>query len=264
MTVGEILSSNSSTSTEGFSYRTVPSGWLTSTHILTINPQEYRFTPVRAENGRETVGSIASRVNALAAVNGGFWKADGTPAGILKIDGVWHGTPVKPRGAIGWEEGGENVLMDRLLTRSESGETVPVPLNNPDSANEWKNLPHIVGGTPLLIANGVPVEDFAPEKTIEKFLTNRHARTAVGIKENGDAVLVVVDAYFYNFFGGMTMRELQKFMGNLGCVNALNLDGGKSSTMVVGGKVVNFPSGWEKENGTYEKRVSDAIVVLKG
>ena len=69
-------------------------------HILTVNPDECLIAPVRAK-GRETVLELANHYSATAGINGGFWKKDGTPQGILKIFHEWHGTPLKPRGAIG-------------------------------------------------------------------------------------------------------------------------------------------------------------------
>lgn len=65
---------------------------------------------------RETVAFLANRYGAVAAVNGGFWNRSGEPAGILKINDYWYGTPSKPRCAIGWLSNGQQVLIDRLLT----------------------------------------------------------------------------------------------------------------------------------------------------
>jgi len=56
----------------------------------------------------------------------------------------------------------------------------------------------------------------------------------------------------------MNLRELSELMLSLGCVDALNLDGGGSSTVYYQGKVVNSPSDPAKD-----RPVSDAIVVLR-
>jgi exopolysaccharide biosynthesis protein len=55
----------------------------------------------------------------------------------------------------------------------------------------------------------------------------------------------------------MTIPELEALMIELGCVEALNLDGGGSTTMVIRGKVVNSPS-----DPTGERPVSDALLVF--
>ena len=51
-------------------------------------------------------------------------------------------------------------------------------------------------------------------------------------------------------------------MLDLGCIEALNLDGGGSSTMVVEGKVINEPSGKIEEDGKWVEAVSDAILIF--
>jgi exopolysaccharide biosynthesis protein len=56
---------------------------------------------------------------------------------------------------------------------------------------------------------------------------------------------------------GMSFGELQALLARLGAIDALNLDGGGSTTMVVGGEVVNRPS-----DPTGPRPVSDAIIVI--
>ena len=257
----------------GFSYNTLSDGYFTSIHVLIINPNEHLIIPVRAQGDevkRETVATLASFHRATAAINGGFWKLNGDPAGALKIDHQWLATPIKPRGAIGWSPTNQRVLIDRILT-NYSLQDCPfgshievIPASNPPltTSEEWSDLEHIVGGTPVLVQNGHLVEDFSPEQTLESFLFKRHPRTAIGIKDNGDWVFVIVDGRFYGFFGGMTMKELADLMLTLGCINALNLDGGGSSTMVIEDKVVNTPCGEIEENGKYVDAVSDAILIF--
>ncbi|MBA2368171.1 MAG: phosphodiester glycosidase family protein [Candidatus Protochlamydia sp.] len=256
----------------GFTYESISNGFFTSVHILTVDPKEDLILPVRAsgdEISRETVAMLADRYEASAAINGGFWKTNGDPAGILKIDSIWHGTPVKPRGAIGWSQNGQIVLIDRVLTnyhlRDCPYETrlEVIPMTSHTSAEAWSELEHIVGGTPVLVRNGNIVEDFSSEQTLESFLVNRHSRTAIGIKDSGEWVCVVIDG-FYGLFGGMTINELAELMLDLGCAEAINLDGGGSSTMVLNGRVINDPCGKIRERGKHVEAVSDAILIFHG
>ena len=60
----------------------------------------------------------------------------------------------------------------------------------------------------------------------------------------------------------MTMKELANLMLRLGCMEALNLDVGGSSTMVIDGIVVNEPCGKMQENGKHVEAVSDAILIF--
>jgi hypothetical protein len=132
-------------------------------------------------------------------------------------------------------------------------------------SEEWMKMDYIVGGTPILIQNGKSITDFTSEQTKPTFLTDRHARTALGMLEDGHWVFIVVDGKLPEVSLGMTMDELVTFMVNLGCVKALNLDGGGSSTMVINGKIVNQPKGDrdEKDKENVERRVSDAILIME-
>jgi hypothetical protein len=96
------------------------------------------------------------------------------------------------------------------------------------------------------------------------FATTRHPRTAVGIAGNGRRVLfVVVDGRQPAYSVGMTNRELAGLMLALGARDALNLDGGGSTTMVVEDSsralhVVNKPS-----DPTGERTIGDALAILR-
>jgi len=255
-----------------FSYQHFSDDYSHSIHVLIVNPKEYAIGAVKATGEsiqRETVATLANRQGAVAAINGGFWKLDGSPAGILKIAQHWYGTPVKPRGAIGWANNGEAVVIDRVLTNydlnncSDKSLIEVFPVSDLHTTSEqWKEMEYIVGGTPLLISRGEIIEDYSSEKTIESFLTRRHPRTAIGIKNNGDWVFVVVDGQFHSFLGGMTIKELANFMFALGCTEALNLDGGGSSTLVIHGMVINDPCGSLPENNKQVEAVSDAILIF--
>jgi hypothetical protein len=136
------------------------------------------------------------------------------------------------------------------------------PLTGATSSDEWEELDYIVGGTPLLLRGGIKIGDFESEQTIPSFLSKKHARSAVGVLPSGHWLLVVVDKN--DQCAGMTIDELAGVMARLGCVDALNLDGGGSSTLVYEGAVKNHPCGDEDEGAGQEtvRRVSDAILVI--
>jgi hypothetical protein len=90
------------------------------------------------------------------------------------------------------------------------------------------------------------------------FLCSTNPRTAIGIKANGDILLVVIDGRQTGWSKGMTQIQEARFLKSLGAVDALNLDGGGSSTMVVRDVIKNRPS-----DGS-ERAVSSAIVILPG
>jgi len=125
---------------------------------------------------------------------------------------------------------------------------------------------YFLGGFPILLSKGEIPQNFDDANIESTLLLQRHPRTAVGIKSNGTWVFVVVDGRQSLFSVGMTMNELAYFMKSLGCVEALNLDGGGSSTFFYMGKVCNNPSGddWSlfKKAEIIERPVSDALVIL--
>jgi exopolysaccharide biosynthesis protein len=139
-----------------------------------------------------------------------------------------------------------------------------VPLLHPENKKRWNQFDDIVGGTPLLVDQKNLITDFSSEKTRIPFLEDRHSRTAIGIKANGNLLFVVVDGRQPNISIGMTMHELAQYMFDLGAFSALNLDGGGSSTMYLNGRVINDPASGEDDNKAEgeERAVSDAILIF--
>ena len=74
------------------------------------------------------------------------------------------------------------------------------------------------------------------------FTDVRHPRTLIGIDRHGAIWLVAIDGRQPDHSVGMTFAELLALCNRLDLVDALNLDGGGSTTMVVKGEVVNKPS----------------------
>lgn len=137
-------------------------------------------------------------------------------------------------------------------------------LNHPDDTGIWSTFPHIVGGSPVLVSDGMPMADFSVERLPDSFTKERHARTAIGINNQGKWLIVVVDGNNQANSIGMTLEELARFMHEIGSFYALNLDGGGSSTLVLEDKVANAPRGMVSKNPNdlqgIEKPVSDAIL----
>ncbi|MDZ7268136.1 MAG: phosphodiester glycosidase family protein [candidate division KSB1 bacterium] len=115
-----------------------------------------------------------------------------------------------------------------------------------------------IGGTPRLIRDGKISIESEIEFNRAGFATERHPRSAVGFDEkNHRMYFVVVDGRQPGYSVGMTLAELANFLSELGCTQAINLDGGGSSTLVVRGEVVNRPS-----DLTGERPVANALLLL--
>ena len=112
---------------------------------------------------------------------------------------------------------------------------------------------HTYSFGPNLLADGQPIEDFKGLTSL--YLRNLQPRSAVGMIEPYHYIFVVVDGRAPDYSQGVTMEELSQIMYDLGCVEAYNLDGGGSATMVFMGELVNRPQG-----RYHERKVADAIV----
>lgn len=115
----------------------------------------------------------------------------------------------------------------------------------------------ITNGVPQLIKNGKIEITWQQEKAAKDFVEKRHPRTAVAKLKDGKFLLVTIDGRQPGVSVGMNLPELAAFLLEMGAVNAMNLDGGGSTTMFLDGKIVNKPS--DKEG---ERRVSDALLVF--
>jgi hypothetical protein len=112
-----------------------------------------------------------------------------------------------------------------------------------------------IGGNPLLVSGGRTVDGDVDGSGA---FFERNPRTAVGVTDAGQLLLVVVDGRQGGYSAGMTLRELADLMVSLGAREAVNLDGGGSSEMFLNGLVVNRPSDGR------ERFISSALVVLPG
>jgi len=101
----------------------------------------------------------------------------------------------------------------------------------------------IVGGGPRIIRAGRVSVEIKNEGQREGFDTENHPRTAIGYtRDKRFLVLAVVDGRQPGYSHGISLYELAKILLEFGCHEALNLDGGGSSTMVIRNRVVNSPS----------------------
>lgn len=262
---------------------------------------------------RRTISTIANSKNAIAAINGTYFKfQSGVPLGTLMIDGKVYTGPVYDRVALGIFDNGFDVARVQLnAALSGSGEKIKVdninqprmlsthvlvftpewgkyspyapkygmslrvadgkitkasanPLDIPENGYvvsgpkkllqpllknkdvklsiktvpEWNGVKHIISGGPYLVKNGEVFVDMTAQKL--GAIGGRNPRTAVGYTSDNNLILVTADGREGSSIG-MTLMELARFMKSLGCIGAINLDGGGSTVMYVDGNVVNKP-----------------------
>jgi hypothetical protein len=189
--------------------------------------------------------------------NGVEWLLGGEPLAVISVRRDLGSTPIPGDGLV-LSYGGLELPPE--LEALVPGVAVEV-------RRVWKSIhglpgdrlesaDHVVNGAGLLRRGGVPVTNWDVEKLSgTAFVQARHPRTMVGVDRSGFVWLAVVDGRQETSVG-MTFVELQRLADRLELTDALNLDGGGSSTMVVRGKIVNRPS-----DAAGPRAVSDAIGV---
>lgn len=117
----------------------------------------------------------------------------------------------------------------------------------------WKNIRYAVSGGPYLIQDGRIFID--KQKFSKDFLWTKDSRTAIGYTKEGTLILLTVDAIRKGVSEGATIYELAKIMWEIGAYQSINLDGGKSTQMVINGRIVNYPQ------VAYGNKVINALII---
>ena len=102
--------------------------------------------------------------------------------------------------------------------------------------DKWK-MQTAVGGGPVLLQNGqIKVTNEQEIKFVGKAIEDKHPRTAMGYTKDNKLIILVIQGRFPNIAEGATLTQQAQLFKDLGCWEALNLDGGGSSCMLVNGK----------------------------
>ena len=226
---------------------------------------------------RETLAQFSQNKKARVVVNGGYFLIDKTPAehvGLLYVNNLTVAPATKSvlrnnkryftaRGALGFlDDGGIDIAWvtsrnDSLFNFSEPVKNQPEePVDSFDfsKAETWEVDDAIHAG-PVLMHDGKIRVTSNEEVFFGSTIPDIHPRTAAGYRNSGELVLLVVDGRQVDS-RGVDLQELAILMRDLGCVEAINLDGGGSSAMVVDGKLLNRPAGT-----TSQREVMSAIAV---
>lgn len=204
---------------------------------------------------KKTTSTFAKELQAIAAINGTFFDvANGGSVDFIKMDGV-----VIKQNVL--DKNGNRTRHQRAaLVIDDKGR---LTLKNWDETPDWEQrLPekNVMLSGPMLLTG---YQYHQLDSTA--FTRLRNPRTAIGIKPNGNVIMLVVDGRNDNS-AGMSLHELAKLMRWLGCTSAINLDGGGSTTLwVANGNengVVNYPSDNKKWDHEGERKVAN-VVILK-
>lgn len=207
--------------------------------VVWFNPFCHRST-LTPPGGTEIVVA-GSRVAGVRHGLGDSRIPDG--GGVLSFSpSRWESLPARSRPRVG--------DRFRIVTRLVAGE----------NEDPWSRAAYVVNGFPALVRQGAAIaaDAWHEQGLKEAFTLRKHPRTAIGWTGDGTWILVVVDGRQEKVSMGIDLPDLARWMVELGAVEAMNLDGGGSSTFVLDGGVRNSPS-----DGS-ERLVSDAILVIPG
>lgn len=195
---------------------------------------------------------IAAAADALVAVNGSYFDMRrGNSVCFLKI------------GPTVIDSTRQRMAVNGAL-RCALADSVPVEIRRWDKDDEvayTDSVSQILASGPVLLLGGV----YEPLDCVtEEFGWRRHPRTAIGIDSDGSLLLVTADGRHEGKAAGLTLPQLAWVMKQLGAVDALNLDGGGSTTMwTVADGVVNHPSDNRRFDHEGERRVPNIVYVAK-
>lgn len=225
------------------------------------HPRPFGTNGLPMETVRQTTRAYSNSVGAQLAVNASFYSTACSGcsnwANNLGLT-VSNGDAYSP-----WEAPFTANFDDALnITQQNQAAIVRMPSSTPTGYETNPNVPlyNAVTGSHRLLSNGVNV---APGPSASDNLTQLHPRTAAGVTAGGKLVLMTVDGRQTGFSEGVTLVELAALLADYGVVNAINLDGGGSTSMVINpygdvdsygnalaGRLSNSPSETERAVGS--------------
>ena len=124
------------------------------------------------------------------------------------------------------------------------------------SSPDWSEVKEAVSGGPYLIMDGEIYVD--QDKQRFKFAVRETfaPRSAVGLDKNGKLLLIAVDGRKPNLSVGLNLKELAELLKKLDLKEAINLDGGGSTTLVADGSIINTLS------ERHERKISNALLIF--
>lgn len=178
-----------------------------SNHLVLYTPDYYTTTKTTAA-GTEVV---------LQVLEGDVKSGDTMRLKVLEIRENQGDAPLR-KGTVVLSASGTSIpVVSGLVAGDELSASFQLD-------DEWQDVSMVIGGQGPLVEDGVVKLNVGPEGV--------HPRTAIGTKADGSIVLFEIDGRAPGFSEGVTTEELAKILANMGVVDAINLDGGGSSTFV--------------------------------
>ena len=212
------------------------------------------------ETTRMTVREFVDALHAQAGINAAFYAfipgtndtnvislgvSDGnmySPFAPQKRDFTWPAINFGP-------DNKANVVNSSNLTK-----------NTPIPAEKDVQLYNAISGSHILVKDGKPAEFIK-----NSFNDTHHPRTAAGVTFDGKVILITVDGRQPDFSEGASLTELAQMLVQMGVKDAVNLDGGGSTTMVLAdgpSRVINYPSDAKGNGESGKERANGANIAV--
>ena len=215
----------------------------------------------------KTLPNFTNDVGAYAAVNGGFFGGSTSYSAVVypnevkaeNVPAVTRNSQSYPliRSFFGMDFS-RNLSVDWIYHFGNSVEDIynfqeplqyvfndPAPKSAPSKTNgtPYDGLLVGIGGAPTLVKNGQVNITYNEEIMWGSGVgnTNTDPRTAVGYTADNHVIMITADGR-QSASVGVSLPELAQIMIDLGCVEAMNLDGGGSTQMAIGNSYLNSPS----------------------
>jgi len=209
---------------------------------------EYRLKFAYSPSDLIKTSTFAKNNKALAAVNGGFFNMD-SGGGVTYFE--LNDTVITRTRNPDLKWGIEDSIMNGAIVVGNDSEITIQPVHS-EQFYEFSHQESAVLVTgPLLLLNSEEIK-----LPLMKFSSSRHPRTCLCLNQDA-AVLITIDGR-NQAAAGMSLIEVQQFLLSIGCIDAVNLDGGGSTTMWIQDQgIVNYPS-----DKSGERPVANALIIL--
>ena len=185
---------------------------------------------------------ISENYKVVAGVNASFYNmTTGQPSGVTYLDGIRIG---------------ESASYNQIFAVKKDG-SVYIEYTKKLTDADYDEIWQAVAGSQMLVYEGKDVT-----KNINgSYNTDRHSRTCVGVTADGKVVVMSLDGRQEPFSCGGTMHELAQIMLEQGCVTAINLDGGGSTTFAARQEGENEVTIVNRPSDGSERSISAGLII---
>jgi uncharacterized protein YigE (DUF2233 family) len=182
-------------------------------YLLRIDPNAFEFSVAYSPGQPKSLPTWQAETGALVVVNGGFFTPEFTATGLMVVDGQVSGSSYTDFGG--------------MVTAGQGGVEVRSLVERPYSPTE--SFDYALQAFPMLVLNGEPA--------YQKSDLDQARRTVIGMDEDGRILLILAS------WGSFTLAEFSSYLASadFGLVNALNLDGGTSSGLILANPAESIP-----------------------